>query len=243
MGYRRIFLVFTLAIIFIVALAACGGSKKAPTATPTPTESPKDLLDAAGQQFAAVKSAHYSLKIDGDVYLDSQQTLSLRGAEGDLLRPKSATAKADIGFGGATVSVDMVAIGDDQYITNFLTGNWERAPKGLNYNPAIVFDEENGIQGVVRKAQQVSLVGDEEVDGTAAQHLRGTVARAAVQPMTGNAFKGDPIDFDIWIARDTRDIMKIVLHDTASDQGATPATWTLLISKLNSPVTISAPQT
>jgi len=218
---------------------ACGGSDEEPTSTP----SPQSLIDAAAARFNELDSAHYTLTIDGDVYLDSQGMLALRGAEGDLQRPDRATAKADIGFAGTTLSVNVVALGQEQYMTNFLTGRWERAPEDLDYNPAVVFDPERGIPGVLRDTRDVTLVGEENLDGASAYHLRGVVPQAAVAPMTGNAFQGDPIDFDLWIDRDTSDIRKVVLHDTAAAQGATPATWTLVLSKHNEPVTIEKPAT
>lgn len=245
MRFRLSACVLTLLLGVALVVSACGSSNKqqTPAATPAPTPTPRAILDAASARWGQVKSAHYTLTIDGNVYLDDQHTLALRGAQGDLLRPNSATAKANISLAGANVSINMIAVGNSQFITNPITGKWQQAPQGLNYNPSIIFDPQNGIQGVLRKAQDLSLVGNEQVNGAATQHLRGKVARAAVTPMTGNAFKGDPIDFDIWVTKDTRDIVKIVLHDTASDQGASPATWTLLMSKLNSPVTIATPQT
>lgn len=230
-----------LAVCALALLPACIGrqpSEPSPTATP----SAQDTLNAAADRFATINSAHYRLQIDGDVFLDAQGTISLRGAEGDLLRPMSATAKADVSFAGATLTVNMVAIGEDQYITNFLTGSWERAPQGLGYNPSTLFDRDTGIEGILRKVQQASIVGEEELDGAKVQHLRGQVARADVTPITGGTFVGDPIDFDLWVTNDAHGIVQIVLHDTAASQGAKPATWTLHISDLNHPVTINRPE-
>lgn len=233
---RYAFRSFALSLCALVLAAACGGN-----ASVLPTQTPQSILDAASQRFSAIKSAHFSLSIDGDVFLDAGRTLALRSAEGDVARPNSASAKASIAFGGATISINMIAVGIDQYITNFLSGKWERAPQGLNYNPSILFDQQNGIQGVLKQAKGVSIVGNETVNGVKAFHLRGTVAKAAVAPMTGGAFQGDPIDFDLWVSQDSNDIVKIVLHDTAASQGATPAIWTLQITNQNAPVSITPP--
>lgn len=238
---RPVHLLRLLTTLLLVTLGLLACRESSEEATPTP--SPQSLIEAASDRFAELDTAHYALTIDGDVFLDDQNVLALRGAEGDLQRPDRATAKASIGFGGTTISVDIVALGQEQYMTNFLTGRWERAPQDLGYNPAVVFDPERGIPGVLRDARDVTLVGEESLDGTAAHHLRGVVARAAVAPMTGDAFQGDPIDFDLWIDRGTSEILKVVLHDTAAAQGATPATWTLVLSQHNQPVTIEQPAT
>lgn len=235
-GIRRH--VYLAAAIVIVLLAACRGDDSHQSPTPDPAA----VLQAAGQRFGEITSAHYTLQIDGDVFLDDQHLLALRSAEGDLLRPDSATAKANISAGGPTLTVNMIAIGEQQYITNFLTGRWEQAPEGFGYNPAILFNEQQGIQGILTKVDQASLVGTEDVGGAQAQHLRGVVARDAVSPLTGDAFQGNRIDVDLWVTTDTHDLAKIVLHDTAPPaQGATAATWTLVISNQDSPVEITAP--
>src|SRR5690606_13295078 len=160
--HMRLVPLLRLLPVLLVAglLLACGGSDE----EPTPTPSPQGLIDAATNRFNELDTAHYTLTIDGDVYLDAQGMLALRGAEGDLQRPDRATAKADIGFAGTTLSVNVVALGQEQYMTNFLTGRWERAPEDLDYNPAVVFDSERGIPGVLRETRDVTLVGEESLD-------------------------------------------------------------------------------
>jgi len=183
---------------------------------------------------------HYRLTIDGNVYLNSSHTLALRGADGEAERPDRATADAKVTLAGANVSVKIIAIGNDEYMTNFLTGNWEPAPAGLNYNPAVLFDPDKGIQGVLDKVNDPRRVGTDDISGSTAVHVTGTVARAAVEPMTGNAFSSDPIDFAIWVDQSTKDILKIELHDTTTG-GAPAASWTLQLSQQNQPVTITKP--
>lgn len=227
-------------LVMCILLIACGG-QASPTTTPFPTPTAEQILDQAADRFGELSAVHYQLIIDGDVFLDSGRALSLRGAEGDLARPNSATAKANIGFAGATITVNMIAVDGEQYMTNFLTGRWERAPEELTYNPAILFDPEQGIQGVMQRAERVTLVGEEQIGGATTDHLRGVVAQEAVQPITGGAFQGDPIDFDIWIDRSSNDIRRVVLHDTAAAEGTTPATWTLELTDQDKPVTITPP--
>src|SRR5690606_7432996 len=109
--HMRLVPLLRLLPVLLVAglLLACGGSDE----EPTPTPSPQGLIDAAANRFNELDTAHYTLTIDGDVYLDAQGMLALRGAEGDLQRPDRATAKADIGFAGTTLSVNVVALGQE----------------------------------------------------------------------------------------------------------------------------------
>ena len=230
-----------IVLVAAVSMTGCtmfGGSGD--DATPTPVTGPI-VLDAAGARFADTNSGRFTLTIDGDAALDESSNLLLRGAEGSILRPDRADVQAQIALSAATLSVHLIAIGEDQYMTNFLTGDWERAPEGLNYNPAVLFDDEPGIAGVLRNVDDAQLTGSEDLDGTEAYHVTGSVARDAVQAMAGNAFKSDRINFDIWINRSTNDILRIVLNDPQSAGGARPVTWTLTITVHDKPVTIEAP--
>lgn len=234
------------AVLMLVLLTGCGSGKsnnKTTTATPIPTPTAQQTLAAASTRFASVNTAHYALTIAGNVYLDSAKTVALRDASGDLKRPGDATGDVNVSVAGATISVKIVAVGGAEYMTNFITGRWQTAPKDLTYNPAIIFDKNQGIQAVLAKIESPTMQGADTVNGIEAAHISGKVPRADVTPMTGNSFQGDPVDADLWVSRANNDLLKVVLKDTASQQGSTPATWTLLITKQNQPVTITKPST
>lgn len=238
---RLVGLLLALSTVVLLLAACRGGSDSTAVASPTPTPTAESIMDAARQRFSEINSAHFLLTVDGDAYLDSTRTLALRGAEGDLARPDRANVNASVALAGATINIALIAVGDEQYITNPLTGQWQQAPEGLSFNPAILFDPQQGIPSMLAEAQDLTLVGTEKLNGTDTYHLRGAEPRSAVAPLTGGGFQGDAIDFDIWITRNTHDIAQIVLHDTAVVQGTTPPTWTLAISNQNAPVTITPP--
>jgi hypothetical protein len=227
-----------LFITTVALLGACGGGDKEPTATPVSAQS---ILEQTSARFDQTNSLHFVLQLEGAVSLDGGGTIRLRGAEGDILRPDSAQAKTDVSFGSVNLSVSMISIGQDQYLTNVLTGSWERAPENLGYNPAILFDKENGISGLIRKTQNPELVGDETVDGTKAKHIRGILAQDAVNALTSGAVNTERVDFDLWVSQANSDILKVQFRDPSNTGGASPTTWTLLTSKHNAPVTIERP--
>jgi lipoprotein LprG len=220
-------------------VAANSAPTSTPTPSPTPTPTPADFLKRAADRFNQLDSLHFNLQIDGKVALDSQGLLQLHSADGDLKRPDQAQANAKISVGGANVNMKMVAIGPDQYITNFLTGKWEKAPPDLGYNPAVLFDPQRGIAGVLTAVQNPTVVGSDNVNGQDAMHLTGKVPKAAVDPITGSALTSDPVDADIWLSKQNYDLLKIVLHDQGN--AGTPTTWTLTTSNFNQPVTITKP--
>ncbi len=144
-------------------------------------------------------------------------------------------------FLGANLSIDMISVGNQQYITNPVTGNWEKAPSDLSFNPAVLFDPNQGIAHVIRQIQNPTIVGTDNVNGTDAYHITGTVNKQDVEPISGGAIGASSIPVDIWVAKDTHNVDKLVLHDAGTNGGNSETTWTLLLSQQNQPVTINKP--
>jgi hypothetical protein len=228
-------------IIGLFSLISCGGSAvKQVTPSPTPVTA-QSVLDQASQQFESVNSLHFELQVDGSVPLDQNGTIKLHSASGDLKRPNSAKAKAKVTFLGANLSIDMVSVGSDQYITNPVSGKWEKAPSDLGYDPAVLFDDNQGIAHVLKNVQSPTIAGSDNVDSKDAYHIKGTVRKQDVQPIAGGAINSDTVPVDIWVDKQTHDVLKLVLHDTGASGGNSENTWTLLLTKQNEDVTIDKP--
>ncbi len=229
-------------ILGLFTLISCGGSKAQAPATPTATPvTAQAVLSLASQRFEQINSLHFDLQIQGNVALDQQGTIKLHGATGDLLRPNSAKAKANVTFLGANLSINMVSIGTDQYITNPVTGSWEQAPSDLGYDPAILFDKNQGISHVLQDVQNPTIAGSDTVNGSDAYHITGTVTKADAQPIAGGALKNDSLPVDLWITKDKHDVVKLVIHDSSGSSGSSATTWTLLLTQQNEQVTITKP--
>ena len=86
------------------------------------------IVDKARARFDQVNALHFTLTVDGDVYLDTLHTQKLKSADGDLIRPDkvSLTAKASVGPVNATLK--FIQIGDQAYLTNILTGKVGQSP-------------------------------------------------------------------------------------------------------------------
>lgn len=213
-----------------------------PSPTPTPTPTAQGILQQAADRWNQLDTVHFVLQIDGDVALDSTGLVKLRGADGDLKRPGLAQATARVSVGGANVTMKMISLGQDEYITNFITGKWEQAPADLGYDPAVLFDTNQGVGHVLTAIQNASIVGAESIDGSEAYHITGSVTKAVVSPIVGGALHGDSATVDVWVSKSSHDVLKFVVHDpgTSSQQ---PSTWTLTTSQWNQPVTITRPTT
>lgn len=208
--------------------------------SPTPTEplsEEEQFLEDVADRWAETDTVHFELDIDGAVYLDTNDTIELESAGGDLARPDLAEAEANISIGFADIDVSIIVIGDDAYTTNFLNGDWERAPGGFDFNPALLFDESAGIANVLDEMREPELAGTEQIDGREAQHITGLVSEDVIDDLVAGSLNGDDIRIDIWADSENSDLLRIELAEPGDD----PVVWEIEFSNHNQDLTIQAP--
>src|SRR5690606_18957738 len=127
-------------------------------------------------------------------------------------------------------------IGDDAYMTDFLTGSWGPAPDDFSYNPALLLSQTEGLGPVLRSLQDPEVVGREDVDGVDTVHLRGSVSDDQIEDLTAGAITGDPIGVDIWFDAETLDVVRLALAEPEDG-----TVWIIRLSGHDEPVTIEAP--
>lgn len=226
-----------LAILAVaVALAGCGGTSSSSSGDP------KTILDNTAKRLDAVKSVHFEALIDGEAYIDTARTVQLKSAGGDIVTPDQMQTKIKVGLAGVNIDMSLVALGNDRFQTNPVTGQWGPAQPGFDYSPTVFFDKEKGLSTVIGKLRDVEQLPDEKIDGQDTYHLRGKVDRAAIEPITSGAIEGDPVTIDLWIVKGSHDLAKLVLVEPQTPGKAKPATWTLTLGKYDQPVTIARPQ-
>lgn len=228
----------SIGLLVALLLAACGGSSGGGGAQ----VDTKTILDNTAKRLNEVKSVHFDVAIDGDAFIDTSRTIALRSASGDIVTPDQMQTKIKIGLGSANIDVSLVTLGTEKYQTNPVTGQWGPAQAGFDYSPTVLFDKEKGLSTIIGKLRDVEQLGDEQVNGQNAYHLKGKVDKAAIDPITSGAIEGDPVNVDLWVAKDSSNLLKLVLSEPQTPNKAKPATWTLTFDKFDQPVTITKPQ-
>lgn len=233
---HRIWTVLLLLALVTAALAGCRDDN----ASSNDTATAEEILAAARERWDETASAHFALTVDGDAYLDSDRTIRLRSAEGDILRPGSVSASAQISVMLLALEMSLIAVDGDMYMTNFVSGRWERAPDDFSYDPSILFSDSSGIGPVLSALEDPSLDGSERIDGQETRKVTGTVDSGSVADITAGAIQGENIPVTLWIGVETNDIYRVTLTepDGVSDD---PATWTLDLTDHDEPVTIEPP--
>jgi hypothetical protein len=215
----------------------------AATPTPSPTPEPitgESVLSGASEQWSETESVHFLLDAQGDTFLDADGNIRLISAEGDLARPDAVEATARVDVAVATVPVELIVIGEDAYLTNFISGNWERAPDDFEYNPALLFSDTDGLGPIMEDIQDPELDGTESVDGRNAHRVTGVVTEEQINDITAGSIEGENIDVTLWIAEDNFEVLRLVISaPPIEDTGET--TWDLTFTDHNADVEIEAP--
>ena len=224
-----------LMLLMTLLLTAC-----APT---LPALSPNDIVTQAGQAMLRVPSFHFKIEISGSpVYLNRATALHLRSAEGDFARPDRMGVHLKVIAAVAAAELDMIAIGDEQYLTNLLTQQWEALPPEFGFNPAVMFDPKVGLEQVLSGGlDEAKFVGVEAIDNASVYHVMGQLDGARVQGMSGGLIGTGRVEAEVWVDGRTFVPRKAVVVDRSADPQQ-PTIWTLTFGSYSKPVNIVAPQ-
>lgn len=224
------------------ALAAAGQTAPATPAAAAPasaTPTATDLLARASQRLAETESVRFDLTVDGRTFLDPGGQILLLEAEGRLLRPDRVSTSFKAEVLGQVVTLDLITVGDTSWTTNLLTGAWEVAPPEFAYRPSILFDNQDGIGPVMGRVTDAERLEDDEIDGKETYRVRAVVDESVIAPLTYSTMSGSPVTVDLWIDRETDDLLRAQLAEPENDPDR--AIWIFDISEHGDEVTIEPP--
>ncbi len=229
-----------LSLVVALIITGCGGA--APVVTPTPTPTPAEISARAGQATGAAQSLAFSITVTGQpVYTDPSRVFVITAIDGALRRPDGVLATLKLRSAAGLAEVRTVSLAGKQYATNPLTRAWQCLTPGQAFDAAILFDPQKGIERLLQDGiENITLVGEETLDGRLTYHLRGTIPGARMADISGGLIGAAPVTADIWADRETLRLAKIVLVDQAPG-APEPTTWTLLFSAYDQPVDVRPP--
>lgn len=205
-----------------------------------PSSPEAELLADAADRWSETDTVSFELDVDGTTYLDVNETIELESVDGVLKRPDQAEAEATVKIGFATFDVGLVAIGNDVYMTNFLNGDWERGPDNFDFNPALIFDDDQGVSAVLEAMDDVEIGNEATIGGTEVTEISGVVDQDDIDQLVAGSLEGEKIEVTLWIDAQTGDLYQIELAEP-DDVDGDPISWVITFSDHNQPVTIEAP--
>lgn len=244
---RVLALVLACSIVALVARPALAAEVVAAEALATEAfaEAPEELRLQQTPDIRAFTSAHFGLA--GTVKFDGV-TIDLLG-EGDLALPDRQRGSFKFG----PVTAEVVMVDENVYTRTRFEPTWSRQPVGqvATTGPVSAAD-------VTRLSRDVRRVGTEQVGGVTTEHyttaidfqsLLGPLVPPDADPEAREALRSLTGTVDVWVGaqdrlvRQERIVLSIRLP--AIEPGGDPTTatvdLTLGYSRLNQPVTITAP--
>src|SRR5437868_7599650 len=235
---------FTVIVLFLAsALLFTGCSlpwqhSNAVANGPKPTT--KQLLAASRKNFLNVSAFHVTMQVNnpGKATTDRVQILN---ANGDVVMPDKVKAQATVVLSGQSVTVNLISVANNQFITDPITGQW-RVIKGL-LDPRTLTNPDSGIASLVGKVQNISQPADDTVNGVPCWRVTGQLDAKYLAFFTGGEYpSGTMLQTSACIGKSDMlpHQLKVTGQAGAGDMANTSRTF--LVSNYNENVSITPPQ-
>ena len=198
-----------------------------------------EVVAASATAMGDVTSVEFRLDREGaPIFIDEFQSLALDSLIGQFTVPTRARAQLTVTVDGSlTTEIGAVAIDDEVWISNPVTGDFETLPPGFDIDPSRFFDPQGGWQPLLANLGEVELVGIDDRGGER-YHVRGVAPASEVENITVGLVDGQDVPVDLWIHPGTF----LVTHlefETMIDGGASQ--WELDLGRYGESFTIRPP--
>ena len=229
----------------LVAVASCGGSAGSTDPSgPTLPAQPDAIVIASAAAMGDVTSVRFDLSRTGaPVFIDQFEAIAIERVAGEFTVPQSAQAVLDVEVNASLkTQLGAIALGDEVWLSNPITGVFETLPDGYDIDPSRFFDPEDGWRPLLSGLTNVTLIGLEDRDGER-YHVRGTATAAQMKTITAGLVGNQDVEIDFWIHPVTG-LVRSAEFTTDSFQGdgdAGQVEWQLELSQYGDEFTIVPP--
>ena len=232
-------LLLALAPIALALVAlACGNTSPpatpVPTVTPTPIN-PQAILDECGTAMSALDSFRFHIEHDDDGSTPLAQGMALTEASGNIASPDRLAIDFLGTAGSFAVKGSLIAVGEDAYMTNPLSGEWHAVSSELN--PLEFFDPSDGIAEILAQVQNATLISHDAGE----YRIGGTIPANALTPLFGDTEPQSSVDVTLTIDRTHLYLTQARLDGRITPTEADGLARTITLSEFNETVDISAP--
>ncbi|NND75848.1 MAG: LppX_LprAFG lipoprotein [Ilumatobacter sp.] len=220
-----------------VLLAACAGESSAEPSGPTLPPDVDAILSASAVAMGDVTSVRFDLARSGQrVYIDQFDKIALDRVVGEFAVPQSAQAVLDVEVNDSLkTQLAAIALGDEVWLSNPITGTYETLPEGYDIDPSKFFDPENGWRPLLANLADAELVGVEDGD----YHVRGTATSDQIRTITAGLVRNQDVGIEFRIDRVTGLVASCAF---TTDLGAGAIDWTLELTRYGEDFTIEPPE-
>ncbi len=204
-----------------------------------PDADPNDVVTASAAAMAGVTSVQFQLERTGaPIFIDQFEAIALDELIGQFQVPNRAQAQLTVTVeGNLATKLGAVALGDEVWISNPVTGDFETLPAGYDIDPSRFFDPEGGWQPLLDGLFDVELVGIDDRGGDR-YRIRATAPAAEVRNITVGLVRDQDVPVELWI-HPTSSLVTRAEFTTVID-GA-ESRWVLELDRFGDAFTIRPP--
>jgi hypothetical protein len=218
-------------IILMVTVAGCTESTPAPL-------SASEIISQSSQKMETINSFHFVLdQVGGGTPI--AMGLEMTNAVGDVVRPDKMQATISATLSSMFLEVKIISVGEEIYMTNPLTGQWELLP--TQFSILKVFDPNTGIVAIMKGIVDLTKLSDEEMEGAICYHLSGSIDSVELRPITVSSVEGVTIPIDVWIGVEDFMVRLIKIEGKITETEVEGIIRTVILSNFNEEVSIEVP--
>jgi hypothetical protein len=191
---------------------------------------PDAIIARSADQMTSLRGFEFLIERSGEsAFLDYEETISFRRAEGLFVSPDRAQVIVRVITPGLVTEVQIISIGDQQWETNLLTGEWQASDPRFSFNPSLLFHPDSGIPAILADGlQDATLVGIQELPEIPGKRLYAVTASLQgerAHQMTYGMIDRDPLQIRLWVDPDSFDLYRIILIDPLDPGEDEDTTW------------------
>jgi len=240
---RRAFVFILLCLASALFITSCSlpwqhTNASASSVGPKPTT--QQLITTLQKNFRSVTAFHVVMQTQ-NLGTVKQSQVQIRSASGDIIMPDKIKAQATVILSGQAVIVNLISIGDTQYITDPITGQW-RTIKGV-LDPRTLTNPNTGIISLVGKLQKLTAPTDDVVGGVPCWRFTGQLDAKYIAFFTGGGVPaGTMLQTSACIGKADGLPYQISVMGQAAPGDTAQTVRTFNVSNYNEQIKITAPQ-
>ena len=204
---------------------------------PTPTT--QQLLTALQKNFRAVSSFHVDLQVQNPGPATANQ-IQIHSADGDVLMPDKVKAQASVVLSGQAVTVNLISAGNNEYITDPITGQW-RVIKGI-LDPRTLTNPNTGLISLISKIQHVSSPVSDIVNNVPCWRVTGQLDAKDIAFFTGGGVPaGTMLQTNACIGKLDSLLYQVTVTGEAAVGDTAQTAYDFALSQYNEKISINAP--
>ena len=247
-GHRGNVWAYLMGFLSFAGLAAvlttlgCGSTASIrPTETPGPVMDARAALSQAAAEVLLLESARFVLNHEkGTTTL--LPGLEMMKAAGLVEIPDrvSLDVEGELAFPRSFVGASFITIGDEDYMTDLLSGNWLQVPPATL--PVRFADLGRTLADIVGAVEEPTVAGSERLKALDTYRIEGRIQSEALSSLVPGAGKGFTVGLDLWLEQSRKLLLQVRITGKVLPTDIPDAVRLLTLSDINVPVNITAPE-